>query len=280
MTRKTRSNSVYFEIDRGLVVPLRVFWRINPQTFRWQQGNKGSVRDTLDGFHLERIQASNPEYSAKTLPTLIVAGTTGVAFRREVETMQFVFDHREERKPDGSPVDINFFDFGGTDDENFLNVPVVSSLGFVNFDFGNPAALFRLPSLSEIQDAAVARFGADLTAAAREISPDLVPIIQRLGIGRTPLGTHRNTQQVYNGVERYADRGYQVEIENFSYDESVNAQNEIKFQFQLRVLRNIYYRARDAAINNSFGGLDPEGTLLDVPIDAIPDTIDPSILIA
>ena len=107
MARTTRSPNVFFRYQGK--ERKDVFFRINPQAIRYQQGTKAQATETLGGYFLDRIYSKDPQYG-HTLADLTIEGTTGIAYRKELEAMQWIWEHSVERKPDGSPVDIYFYD--------------------------------------------------------------------------------------------------------------------------------------------------------------------------
>jgi hypothetical protein len=86
-----------------------VLFRVAPQAIRYSQESKSSVENTLGGYYLERLYSKDSQYSNK-IATLTIEGTTGVGYRAELDRMKWIWDHQSDRKKDGSPADIYFFD--------------------------------------------------------------------------------------------------------------------------------------------------------------------------
>lgn len=109
MARTGRSQTVFLRWDGGKSNRKDVYFRINPQAIRFSQGAKASVVDTLGGYFLERIRSIDPQYN-NLLPDLTIEGTTGIAYRLELEKMRWIWQHSSDLKSDGKPVDTYFFD--------------------------------------------------------------------------------------------------------------------------------------------------------------------------
>ncbi len=109
MPRKTRSQTVFFrhETDERR----DVYLRINPSAVRFQQGAKVTVTDTLGGYFIDRLYAEDPQYSGLSLPELTIEATTGIAYKQELKTIDWIFRHQSDRKSDRSPADLYFFNF-------------------------------------------------------------------------------------------------------------------------------------------------------------------------
>ena len=88
----------------------RIYFRINAQAVRFQQGGKEYVTDTMGGFYRDVFYSSNPAHNGLLIPDITIEGTTGVAYRAELERMKWVFRHKADRKSDGSPADTYFYD--------------------------------------------------------------------------------------------------------------------------------------------------------------------------
>lgn len=163
MARKVRSETVYFRYDGD--VRKDIYFRINPIAIRFQQGSKGGVTDTLGGYFREVFSAKDPQHSGLLLPDLTIEGTTGIAYRDELKKIEWIWKHHGDRKEDGSPADVYFFDF--------------------------------------------AEVGA------------------------------------YQEVTRDAPRAYLIEFLNFAWDDSASSQNEIRFTFRCKVLRDMFFELDD-----------------------------------
>lgn len=109
MARKNRSETVFFRYDSG-ETKKDIYWRINPIAVRWQQSGKSAVSETLGGYFRDVFYSKDQQYSGFNLPDFTLEGTTGIAYRKELKTMDWVWRHSCDRKKDKSPVDIYFFD--------------------------------------------------------------------------------------------------------------------------------------------------------------------------
>lgn len=113
MARKELNKKVFFRHEGAARTD--VFFRVAPQAFRFQQGSKSSVEDTLGGYYLEQLYSKDQQYSLK-LAEFTIEGTTGAAYRAELDRMIWIWHHQSDRKKDGSPADIYFFDLISTPD--------------------------------------------------------------------------------------------------------------------------------------------------------------------
>lgn len=86
-----------------------VYFRINPIAIRFQQGKKGSVTETLGGYFREVMSSKDAQYNLQ-LADLTIEATTGIAYRKELETIAWIWRHSSDRKKDGSPADTYFYD--------------------------------------------------------------------------------------------------------------------------------------------------------------------------
>lgn len=118
MARSTRSESVFFRYEG--TERKHVFFRINPSAVRFQQGAKGGTTETLGGYFREILYSADPQYNGLALPELTIEATSGIAYRKELEEIQWIWKHRGDRKPDGSPADLYFFDL--------TNIPPVQGI--------------------------------------------------------------------------------------------------------------------------------------------------------
>lgn len=157
MARTGRSETVFFRYEGD--ERRDIYLRINPQAVRGQQGRKGAVVDTLGGYFRESVWADDPQYSGKTLSDLTVEATTGIRYRKELQEIKWIWDHQGDRRSNGKPVDIYFFDL--------------------------------------IKD---------------------VP---------------------FQGIERAAERIYLIDIQNFAFDDTVQAIGEIRFTLRCKILRDL-----------------------------------------
>ena len=157
MARTNRLETVFFRYDGD--TRKDVYLRIAPTAIRWQQGSKGGATDTLGGYFQEIMYSTDPQYRGVTLPDLTIEGTTGIAYRKELDTLKWIWEHRGDRKADHSPVDIYFY--------------------------------------------------------------DLIPF------------------NPFQKVERGGDRIWLISMQNFAYDETVQAPYEVRFTMRCKILRNM-----------------------------------------
>lgn len=108
MPRQTRSETVFFRHEGK--ERKDIYLRINPSAIRWQQGRKGGVTETLGGYFREIMYSSDPQYNGLMLPDFTIEATTGVAFRKELKTIDWIWRHSGDRKADETPADTYFFD--------------------------------------------------------------------------------------------------------------------------------------------------------------------------
>ncbi|MCD8487900.1 MAG: hypothetical protein LRZ84_14480 [Desertifilum sp.] len=133
MARKTRSETVFFRYDGA--ERKDVYLRINPIAVRYQQGSKGGVTDTLGGYFRETFSSKDPQYSGLLLPDLTLECSTGIAYRNELKKIEWIWAHHGDRKPDGSPVDLYFFDFNevGPYQDVTRDAPMAYLIELLNF---------------------------------------------------------------------------------------------------------------------------------------------------
>jgi hypothetical protein len=108
MVRFGKSTSVFFRHEGD--ERRDVFLRINPSAIRFSQSAKGSVSNTLGGYFREVLFSDDEQYNGMQLGGLTIEGTTGVAYRRELKEIDWIWRHHGDRKEDGSPADTYFFD--------------------------------------------------------------------------------------------------------------------------------------------------------------------------
>jgi len=107
MARQTDVEDIYFQ-HRGAEERL-IYWRIRPQAIRWQQQGKRTVSDTLGGWYRSVMYSDAPASNGLMLADLTIEGTTGVAYRTELEKMMWVWRHQSDRQPNGQPAETLFF---------------------------------------------------------------------------------------------------------------------------------------------------------------------------
>lgn len=108
MARRERSQSVFLRHDGQ--IRKDVYFRINPTAIRFQQQAKANVQETLGGYYREVIQAADRQVNGLMLPDFTIESTTGIAYRNELKTIDWIWRHASDRKKDGSPADTYFFD--------------------------------------------------------------------------------------------------------------------------------------------------------------------------
>jgi hypothetical protein len=146
-----------------------IYFRINPTAVRVRQGNKGSVNDTLGGYWREVMSCPDPQYQGLLLPELTIEADTGIAHRRELKTIDWIWRHHADKKADGSPADTYYFDF--------------------------------------VEDGP------------------------------------------FQSVARDCPRAYLIEIMNFAWDDTVEDSYRIRFVFQCKILRDLFWEVEGGATN-------------------------------
>lgn len=167
MPRYGRSQTVFFRHEGA--IDTDVYFRINPTAIRFRQGNKGSVNDTLGGYWREVMSCPDPQYQGLLLPELTIEGDTGIAHRRELKTIDWIWRHHADKKGDGSPADTYYFDFIEND-----------------------------------------RF---------------------------------------QGIARDCPRAYLIEIMNFAWDDTAEDTYRIRFVFQCKILRDLFWEVEGGGVN-------------------------------
>lgn len=110
MARSGRSSTVFFRLESGKE-RRDVYLRINPTAIRFQQGKKGGTVDTLGGFFREVLRSTNPQHSGLTLAELTIEGRTGIAYRKELDNLIWIWHKSVEiSKETNKPADCYFFD--------------------------------------------------------------------------------------------------------------------------------------------------------------------------
>lgn len=157
-----------------------VYFRINPTAIRFRQGNKGSVNDTMGGYWREVMSCPDPQYQGLLLPDLTIEGDTGIAHRRELKAIDWIWRHHGDKKADGSPADTYYFDF-------IENGP-------------------------------------------------------------------------FQSVARDCPRAYLIEILNFAWDDTVDDTYRVRFVFQCKILRDLFWEVEGGASSvPAIGGLPTGG---------------------
>ena len=107
MARQTRSESCFFR--HVAAEETIVYLRINPQAVRFSQGGKRMVTETLGGYFRDVMYSDRPQSNGLLLPDLTIEATTGVAYRTELKRIKWLWEKSGQRKPDGSPADLYFY---------------------------------------------------------------------------------------------------------------------------------------------------------------------------
>jgi len=87
-----------------------IYFRVNPQAIRVQQGGKSSVVDTLGGYFREVMYSEDPQYRGLMLADLTLECETGAGYRRELKRLEWVWRNHGALKEDGSPADTYLMD--------------------------------------------------------------------------------------------------------------------------------------------------------------------------
>ena len=190
-----------------------VYLRINPQAIRVQQGNKGSVVDTLGGYFREVLHSEDPERNGLMLPDLTIECETGAGYRDELAKVQWIWRHHADLKADGTPADTYFMDF--VDQDAVALQP----------EFAGSINAFTLQSDSPA-----------FPAPARSTNPAFSAVRKLAGL--TPLA-----QSI--GANRFRPRAFLIEILGFSWDESVTDPYRIRFNFRCKVLKDLFWQLDD-----------------------------------
>lgn len=217
-----RSTTIF--IKHHGAVQKSVYFRVNPQALRVQQGNKGSVVDTLGGYFREVLYSKDPQHNGLMLPDLTIECDTGAGYREELKKFEWIWRHHGDRKADGTPADTFLMDFA--DD----------TVGW--------------------QDGAVAaggmpRMGGHVHGAkGNDLAPPIGDIGRTHGAAYTLKGLlsgqARGTMQEAlirnNRGSRFLPRVFKIEILNFAWDETVQDPFRIRFNFRCKILRDMLWK--------------------------------------
>ncbi|MBT9316283.1 hypothetical protein [Leptothoe spongobia] len=189
-----------------------VYLRVNPQAIRVQQGNKGSVVDTLGGYFREVLHSPNPERNGLMLPDLTIECETGVGYRDELAKIAWIWRHHADLKEDGTPADTYFLDFVDED-----------TLAFAGGIFSED--LQKASLKANVNSPSPPRLPTPLTAISQLAK--LKPLSKSLG------------------ANRYRPRAFLIEILSFAWDESVSDPYRIRFNFRCKVLQDLFWKIDD-----------------------------------
>lgn len=194
-----------------------VYFRVNPQALRVQQGNKGSVVDTLGGYFREVMYSEDPQHNGLLLPDLTIECETGAGYRKELKRLEWVWKNHGTPKADGSPADTYLMDMADEDtlfSEGAVTEPAGKGTGLSKqLPQGVDPAAPPLPGVTQTQ-------------------------IQRI------LNIKRKSKMPLSrtlGGSRFVPRAFKIEILNFSWDESVQDPYRIRFNFRCKILRDMFW---------------------------------------
>lgn len=217
-----------------------VYFRVNPQAIRVQQGNKGSVVDTLGGYFREVMYAEDPQHNGLLLPDLTIECDTGAGYRAELQKLEWIWRNHGAAKSDGSPADTYFMDMCD-EDTMFGDGPTIGK--------GSPGA----KSL----------FGRNLFPQGTEITVPTRPGVEQTAflsrIIKLPKGMKSPAAKTMGG-SRFVPRCFKIEILNFSWDETVQDPYRIRFNMRCKILKDMFWQ-----VDQGWGG---KGNLFD--LGAIP----------
>jgi hypothetical protein len=233
MVRQGRVNDVYFrhegKTDRDL------YWRIRPQAIRFQQANKGSVTDTLGGYFREVMYAGEEQYNGLLLPELSIEGETGVAYRRELNTINWIWQHHADSKEDGTPADTWFYDLSdyyqgnsGGALSSAIESGSIDGLDLGGLELGSNSNFSELDGFGGIFD--------NLNFGGVQQYAESYDSVTNLLNERSDTIAPKNKK-----VESYAPRAYKIEILSFSWDDSVSDPMRMRFAFRCKILYDLYW---------------------------------------
>jgi hypothetical protein len=233
--RYARPNHIFF---RHVGAESRdVYFRVNPQAIRIQQGGKSSVVDTLGGYFREVMYAEDPQHNGLMMPDLTIECETGAGYRKELQRLEWIWRNHGTPKADGTPADTYFMDMC---DEDTLWFDGATGLDAAKEKGSLGAKLPQGTSLS--------------SPAPLGVSQALLKQI----ISRKK--DYRSTAAKTMGGSRYIPRAFKIAILNFSWDESVQDPYRIRFNFRCKVLRDMFWKL-DKGIPAAGGPVIDLGTL-------------------
>jgi hypothetical protein len=205
-----------------------IHFRVNPQALRVQQGNKGSVVDTLGGYFREVMYSEDPQHSGLLLPDLTIECETGAGYREELKKFEWVWRHHGDAKGDGTPADTYLMDFADPDTQWFDGA--LSSGGLVSG--GGLSGPYR-GHQNTVTDVSVLKGTVPTQARIHEQAfslPGLFNRTMRSGMGQS------------EGTSRFTPRVFKIELLNFAWDETVQDPYRIRFNFRCKILRDMLWR--------------------------------------
>lgn len=193
-----------------------------------QQGNKGSVVDTLGGYFREVMYSEDPQHNGLLLPDLTIECDTGAGYRKELQKLQWIWRNHGTPKADGTPADTYFMDY--TDEDILWNDGGFSPGGGGaikgterNVPLGQPA--YEIPAVLDQQKKAK-----DFTQAGV--------------VGGVTKKFKTDVAKRQDG-SRFIPRCFKIEILNFAWDESIQDPYRIRFNFRCKILRDMFWRVDD-----------------------------------
>ncbi len=217
-----------------------VYFRVNPQAIRVQQGSKGSAVDTLGGYFREVMYSEDPQHNGLLLPDLTIECDTGAGYRAELQKLEWIWKNHGTPKSDGAPADTYFMDMA---DEDTM--------------FGDG------PTIGKGSLGAKTLLGTNLFPQGTEINVPTRPGVEQTAflsrIIKLPKGMKSPAAKTMGG-SRFVPRCFKIEILNFSWDETVQDPYRIRFNMRCKILKDMFWQ-----VDQGWGGA---GTLFD--LGAIP----------
>lgn len=215
-----REKTIFFRHEGA--VNRDVYLRVNPQALRIQQGNKGSVVDTLGGYFREVMFSADPQHNGLLLPDLTIECETGAGYREELQRLEWIWRHHADPKPDGSPADTYLMDFADGS----------MSVGGANAVLGGGKIL---------TDAE--RGGPYKAAMGNDRGIPRATVAQAQKEAYSLISSLPRQSGVVSGDSKiqFSPRCFKIEILNFSWDESVQDPFRVRFNFRCKVLRDEFW---------------------------------------
>ncbi len=193
-----------------------VYFRVNPQAIRVQQGNKGSVVDTLGGYFRDVMHSEDPQHNGLLLPDLTIECDTGAGYRAELQKLEWIWRNHGVPKDDGSPADTYLMDMA--DEDTIFGDGPTTTLPSQGTEVNIPT-----------------RPGVEQTAYLSRI----VKLPKNM---KTPAAKTM-------GGSRFVPRCFKIEILNFSWDETVQDPYRIRFNMRCKILRDMFWEVDKGGIN-------------------------------
>ncbi len=194
-----------------------VYFRVNPQAIRVQQGGKSSVVDTLGGYFREVMYSEDPQHNGLLLPDLTIECETGAGYRKELQRLEWIWRNHGTPKSDGSPADTYLMDMADED--------TIWSDGALGLDAAKDKT-----------------YGSKLPQGTSLATPTPIGITQDMLKKITVLKKqYKTTAAKTMGSSRFMPRAFKIAILNFSWDESVQDPYRIRFNFRCKILRDLFW---------------------------------------